>query len=63
MSAERLDWDETHEWWADGFYYAMCTRCGINMKLPDTSTRRFCDDCTHPDFMSAFDGTLTGKAE
>ena len=43
-------------WAPDGITYSSCTRCGINMALPDDqSLRSYCVDCNYPEFRAPFE--------
>lgn len=43
-------------WEPDGITYSSCTRCGINMALPDDQTlRSYCVDCNYPEFRAPFE--------
>ena len=43
-------------WEPDGITYSSCTRCGINMALPDDQTlRSYCADCNYPEFRAPFE--------
>ena len=43
-------------WGPDGITYSSCTRCGINMALPDDQTlRSYCADCNYPEFRAPFE--------
>ena len=47
-------------WEPDGITYSSCTRCGINMALPDDqSLRSFCADCNYPEFREPFERAFT----
>lgn len=50
-------------WEPDGITYSSCTRCGINMALPDDqSLRAFCVDCNYPEFREPFERAFTVDA-
>lgn len=50
-------------WEPDGITYSSCTRCGINMALPDDqSLRSFCIDCNYPEFREPFERALAVDA-
>ena len=43
-------------WEPDGITYSACTRCGLNMALPDDQTlRSYCVDCNYPEFRAPFE--------